>query len=89
MMCFLRIAVYIAIAVQLAAAALVFIQGYSAQERLLALLLAVLPLLAAVTLYAGPSREERKLARELNIARMKSELEELEKKNGQSAKKTK
>ncbi len=53
-----------------------FATGYS-NDRLAALLLAVPAVFSLWALKTGPDCEERKLARDLNKARMKKELQDL------------
>jgi 4-amino-4-deoxy-L-arabinose transferase-like glycosyltransferase len=49
------------------------------EERFLALLIALVPILSLAALWAGPDIEERRLQKQLNKARMRAELAELEK----------
>ncbi len=49
------------------------------EESLLIALMAAVPVLSLVLLYKGPDREERRLRRQVNKARLRKELAELEK----------
>lgn len=53
---------------------------YGLRDGLLASLLAVPPLVSLIALYIGPDIEERRLMKQVNKARLRAELEKLEKK---------
>lgn len=53
---------------------------YGLRDGMLASLLALPPLISLIALYIGPDIEERRLTRQVNKARLRAELEKLEKK---------
>jgi len=86
MRCFFRFVTYLAVLIQFGSGIFILANGRNAQEALLAMVLLILPVLAAIMLYTGPSLKELRLTRQLNCARMEDELATLEKKNDKAAK---
>jgi hypothetical protein len=80
----IRYAAYAACVLQAGAVIVILSHAYSPRDFFLALLLTVLPALAAVALYAGPDLEERYLRRRVEKLRLQIELKELEAKAGES-----
>ena len=73
----IRYAAFLACTIQIIVAAYAFTEVYG-HEIFLALLLMAVPVLSLLALYAGPDLEERRLAKELNKARLRNELENLQ-----------
>ncbi len=76
---FLRFTIYFIACLQIVAAVIVFIEGYSKIDMLVAFAILILPILVIFYLLKGPDREERELKKEVNKARLRKELDELKK----------
>lgn len=74
----LRIVVYIVAALQFICAGFVLSEAYGPRDMMLAALLGVLPVLAVLALRCGPDKEERTLQSQVNKARLRRELKDLE-----------
>lgn len=73
------IAAILANLLQIGAAVFIAANSYSQKDVLFCLLLLVAPALSLLALRRGPDREERRLSREVRKARLRRELEDLQK----------
>lgn len=73
----LRIAAYTVCVLQILCAVAVISQAYSSRDMLMAVLLAVTPIVSIAALRCGPDREERELLSKVNKARLRKELQDL------------